>query len=246
MRGVTSPDATVSVNGQLATVEATGEFSVAGPIPLVEGPNLIEVIASDLAGGVRSQVYGIVFTEQQRGILGQVTEIRTPSPGLTVISVDTVDNGTQQVEASENSAIIVPGKETASVNDISVGNFLAVLAAAEDSRLIAEIIMVKPDVPVIHAHIIGSKVGGVGDQIVLMNRGGNSVAADLSSDSVRIDPGQIVTAVVRQDLKTGALSLLDAEPVDIATARLTSALEAAARSGSLQTLSNLANRAKPI
>ncbi len=241
--GVTSPDATVSVNGQLATVEATGKFSINGPILLKEGPNLIEVIASDLAGGVRSQVYGIVFTEQQRGILGQVTEIRTPSPGLTVISVDTVDNGTQQIEASENSAIIVPGKETASVNDISVGNFLAVLAAAEDSRLIAQNIMVKPDMPVVHAHIIGSKVGGVGDQIILMNRDGNSVAADISPDSVRIDPGRIVTAVVRQDLKTGALSLLAAEPVDIATARLTSALEAAARSGSLQNLSNLANRA---
>ena len=241
--GVTSPDATVSVNGQLATVEATGKFSINGPILLKEGPNLIEVIASDLAGGVRSQVYGIVFTEQQRGILGQVTEIRTPSPGLTVISVDTVDNGTQQIEASENSAISVPGKETASVDNISVGDILAVLAAAEDSRLIAQNIMVKPDLPVVHAHIIGSKVGGVGDQIILMNRDGNSVAADLSPDSVRIDPGRIVTAVVRQDLKTGALSLLAAEPVDIATARLTNALEAAARSGSLQNLSNLANRA---
>ena len=59
--GTTSPDATVSVNGQLATVDPSGEFGTAAPLHLLEGPNLIEVIASDLNGDVRAVVLTVIF-----------------------------------------------------------------------------------------------------------------------------------------------------------------------------------------
>jgi hypothetical protein len=57
--GQTSPDATVSVNGQLADVDSSGSFEAL--LALEEGPNLIEVIATDLAGDVRSQVWTVIY-----------------------------------------------------------------------------------------------------------------------------------------------------------------------------------------
>ena len=58
--GRSSPDATVSVNGQIAVVEADGRFSTSD-VGLQEGPNLIEVIASDLAGEERTLVLMVIY-----------------------------------------------------------------------------------------------------------------------------------------------------------------------------------------
>ena len=57
--GRSSPDATVSVNGQLATIDESGNFETL--LPLEEGPNLIEVIASDLAGDIRTNVLTVIY-----------------------------------------------------------------------------------------------------------------------------------------------------------------------------------------
>lgn len=46
--GVTPPDAIVTVNGEVVSVNVFGVFRVV--LLLVEGPNVIEVIASDLLG----------------------------------------------------------------------------------------------------------------------------------------------------------------------------------------------------
>jgi len=59
VRGFTSPDATVSVNGQLATPRTNGYFEVS--LLLKEGPNLIEVIASDLGGNQEYVVITVIY-----------------------------------------------------------------------------------------------------------------------------------------------------------------------------------------
>ena len=59
--GRSSPDATVSVNGQLAVVKPSGDFATARPLTMEEGPNLIEVIASDLTGEVRTLVLTVIY-----------------------------------------------------------------------------------------------------------------------------------------------------------------------------------------
>ena len=59
--GRASPDATVTVNGQLAQIDEFGDFLTPLPVSLVAGPNLIEVIASDLDGEVRSQVITVIL-----------------------------------------------------------------------------------------------------------------------------------------------------------------------------------------
>ena len=180
--------------------------------------------------------------EQQKGLFGRVTGITTPSPGLTVIILNTITEDQLKVEAAENTLVSFPGRETASAADISPGDFLAVLAQVDEDRLQAMSILVKPEVPVLHTHITGALVGAVGDQISIMDRDGNVIAADLLLKSGGIDPAQVVTAVVRQDLKAGSLSILGSESADTKIERLGGALKSAVMAGAGENEENLKSR----
>jgi hypothetical protein len=57
--GMTAPSAIVTVNGVLASVEEDGSFTTT--IVVEEGPNLIEVIATDPNGEERSAVLAVVY-----------------------------------------------------------------------------------------------------------------------------------------------------------------------------------------
>jgi hypothetical protein len=57
--GETTVDAVVTVNGQIAEVDAIGRFQVA--ITLVEGPSTIEVIASDFSGNQAQELRNVIF-----------------------------------------------------------------------------------------------------------------------------------------------------------------------------------------
>ncbi len=57
--GRTSPEAIVSVNGELVEVDGEGNFTIM--VVLEEGPNIIEVIASDLEGNEESRTLVIVY-----------------------------------------------------------------------------------------------------------------------------------------------------------------------------------------
>ena len=57
--GITTPGAVVSINGELAEVDGEGNFTMM--VALEEGPNFIEVIASDLEGNEESRTLVIVY-----------------------------------------------------------------------------------------------------------------------------------------------------------------------------------------
>lgn len=59
--GVTSPDATVSVNSNLALPDADGLFSFDLTITPEENPLLVEVIATSVAGEQLSVVRTVIF-----------------------------------------------------------------------------------------------------------------------------------------------------------------------------------------
>ena len=59
VKGRTSPGAVVSVNGELAEVDDGGNFTTM--VVLEEGPNIIEVIASDLEGNQESSTLAIIY-----------------------------------------------------------------------------------------------------------------------------------------------------------------------------------------
>ncbi len=60
--GVTSPDAVLSINGILVSIDAEGEFEVT--VSLDPGTNLIEVIASDFEGNQESAVFAVISLPQ--------------------------------------------------------------------------------------------------------------------------------------------------------------------------------------
>lgn len=57
--GVTAPGAVVSVNGKLANVNQTGAFQYT--LALVEGPNVIEIVASDANGSEMSSILSVDY-----------------------------------------------------------------------------------------------------------------------------------------------------------------------------------------
>lgn len=134
LEGRASPDATVSVNGQLVGLEATGHFSVS--VPLNEGPNLIEIIASDFAGNVAQKLLTLTSANSGQGLFGAVTSITTVSPGIIRISLDTTSEGVQRVQTTPNTVFEVPGKDPATASNISVDDFLALWVEESDSIFI--------------------------------------------------------------------------------------------------------------
>jgi len=62
VKGQTEPDAVVSVNEAVVDVDAEGKFSTT--VTLEEGPNLIEVLASDCEGNEGSVTLTVIYVKQ--------------------------------------------------------------------------------------------------------------------------------------------------------------------------------------
>ncbi len=56
--GITSPDAVLSVNGVIIPLDDEGNFEV--NLTLTPGPNLLEVVASDLDGNSESKIITVI------------------------------------------------------------------------------------------------------------------------------------------------------------------------------------------
>ena len=204
-------------------------------VPLIAG--LLLVLA--MAGVINSPIQG--QQGDRIGLFGDVTNITTPSPGITVLTLETTTVGAHEVEAAATTIVNIPGLEQASAGDIKVGDFVAVLAI-EGTPSEALNILVKPPVPVTHAHITGSKVGAVGDRVSIMDKDGNVTTAELVLQGDIIVPGEVVTATVHQDLRSGSIFILGAELADVKTKRLADALDAAQAKGADQNVENLRAR----
>ena len=97
----------------------------------------------------------------------------------------------------------------------------------------------RPERPTVHAHFTGSKVGSGEDRIPLLDRHGNLITMDLPEERSVVTSGLVVTAVIRQDLKTDGLSLLGTETADDKIGRLVGALTNSLSSGSSEVQDNL-------
>ncbi len=64
LRGQTTADAIVSINGVIVPVDETGVFEV--PLVLEEGPNQIVVVASDLDGNEVSATFLVVSLQDEQ------------------------------------------------------------------------------------------------------------------------------------------------------------------------------------
>jgi len=62
VKGATTPDAVVTVNGSLVSVNADGTFDA--PVTLQEGPNTVQVTASNVSGAEQDQVLTVTYVPQ--------------------------------------------------------------------------------------------------------------------------------------------------------------------------------------
>ena len=206
----------------------------------------LAVVLALLAAALAAGSSGASAQETQRiGLFGEVTLVESPAAGLTVLTLDTVSGGIRTVEATdEATAVVVPGRDQASLADISVGDFLAVVAESDDGgTLLALSVLVKPATALSYGHVTGSLVDVQDDQVTIMDTTGNLVTGLSPVEGSRpLEPGQIVTALVQQDLETGALSVLGAESAEAKIGRAVGALDAALEAGAQANAKALAVR----
>ena len=65
LHGVTSADATVSVNGVILEVQSDGTFELT--LPLEPGPNIVDIVASDLEGNSINSSLAIISLPENSG-----------------------------------------------------------------------------------------------------------------------------------------------------------------------------------
>jgi hypothetical protein len=150
--GVTSPDAVISLNGQLLTPDTDGRFSTLLPITWPENSRPIEVIATSVSGEQRSAVI-------------------------------TVDQRSHSIR-------------------VNAGR------------------------PVQTLHIMGVVTShGDNEMLSIVDERGNQISAALAANVTAPPPGELVTALLTRDLRTGALRITGLNHAVSSIGRIQAALE---------------------
>ena len=233
--GVASPDATLSVNGRLALPDAEGNFSVDVELSDTHNPMVIEVVATAITGETESQVRPVIFSADpsgsgrpvrsgKSGLFGTVTSA-TPSE-LTVQT----PSGPVSLSIDDSTTVSIHGWKSPSVTNIARGALVAVMADGPH----AESALAVVSRPVRTRHftgvVTGSELAGPNSAGSLTMRDGSgreitaitTVSSFDGTDSA--PPGEVVTAVIEQDLSTGNLTVTDIDRALDGADRLNEAL----------------------
>ena len=180
----------------------------------------------------------------QTGIFGEIMGITGDHPravaGETDITLNT-PNGPVEITANPGTVIRVPGLESPSVEDIPLGSTVAVLAANGQ----AASILVKPDQPVRSRHFTGIVTGVAEDGTVeIQDAEGRKISAPSTGDPSVLKPGNLVTAVLEQDLSTGSLVITGLDRALDNLKRIEAALDLAEKAQAAGKLSALRQRLK--
>ncbi len=130
--GITTPGAVVSVNGELAEVDGEGNFTMM--VVLEEGPNIIEVIASDLEGNEESRTLVIIYVPSAEAS-PQVPETEfsltvTQPTDESIINADKVE----VIGIATAGAVVSVNGELAEVD--AEGNFTMMVVLEEGPNII--------------------------------------------------------------------------------------------------------------
>ncbi len=167
---------------------------------------------------------------EDRGLFGTVTEVSGDHPravaGETDITLDT-RLGPVEFTATVATQVRIPGFESASVEDLSVGDPLAVFLSGGT----AVSILVKTEQLVGTRHFTGVVTSVMDDGFIgLGNRHGEQITAPGLEDLQAIQIGELVTAVIEQDLTSGGLVVTGLDRASASLERIKAALELAQRS----------------
>ena len=125
--GITLPGAIVTVNGELAEVDNQGNFTTL--VSLEEGPNLIEVVASDLEGNQDNYSSAIIFVPSDE-----------PENSFSLIVTQPLENNITSNDEIEvkgqtaSGAVVTVNGELAEVDN--QGNFTTLVFLEEGPNLI--------------------------------------------------------------------------------------------------------------
>ena len=178
----------------------------------------------------------------QTGIFGEVVGITGDHPRAVAGEVDitlNTANGPVEITANPGTAIRVPGLEQPTVDDIPLGSAVAVLAANGQ----AVSILVIPVQPVRSRHFTGIVTGVGEDGVVdIQDAGGRTISSVSAGDPSILKPGDLVTAVLEQDLSTGSLLITGLDRALDNLQRIEVALERAEKARAAGKLSALRQR----
>ena len=169
----------------------------------------------------------VLGQSSQTGIFGEVVNITGDHPRAVVGEFDITLNtakGSVEVTANPGTMIRVLGLEQPSVEDIPLGSSVAVLASNGQ----ADSILVKPVRPVRSRHFTGIVTGAGEEGIVdIEDDRGRMISAPLVTGPSPLRPGYMVTAVLEQDLNSGAILITGLDQALDNLKRLEAALERA-------------------
>ncbi|MBQ09933.1 MAG: hypothetical protein CMJ45_00065 [Planctomyces sp.] len=184
----------------------------------------------------------VLRQSSQIGIFGEVVNVTGDHPRAVAGEIDITLNtakGPVEITANPGTVIRVPGMEQPSVEDIPLGSPVAVLASNGQ----AASILVKPVRPVRSRHFTGIVTGVGEDGIVeIEDDRGRKISAPLADGPSVLKPGYMVTAVLDQDLNSGAILITGLDQALDNLKRLQAALERAEKDPATGKLAALRQR----
>ena len=130
--GITTPGAVVSINGELAEVDEEGSFTMM--VVLEEGPNIIEVIASDLEGNEESHILVVIYVPSSE------TSPQVPETGFFLTVTEPTDESISNADKVEVIGITSPGAVVSVNGELAEldgeGNFTMMVVLKEGPNII--------------------------------------------------------------------------------------------------------------
>lgn len=233
--GVTSPDATISVNGRLALPDHDGNFMVNLDRDTTSNPLIIEVVATSITGETESAILPVIFSDggEALGVFGTVTSVSPAELTLQTTS------GQISLATDSETTVTIHGWRSPSVTNIAKGTFVAAMTDGQHADSVLAVLTR----PAQTRHFTGI-LAGIDDpgSLTLQGNSGRRITAITSeiSDFLGLaSVGEVVTAVLKQDLATGDLTVTAIDRALAGAERLNAALALNQQIDSVQASTNI-------
>ena len=233
--GVTSPDATISVNGRLALPDHDGNFMVNLDRDTTSNPLIIEVVATSIIGETESAILPVIFSDggEALGVFGTVTSVSPAELTLETTS------GQISLATDSETTVTIHGWGSPSVSNIAKGTLVAAMTDGQHADSVLAVLTR----PAQTRHFTGI-LAGIDDSgnLTLQDNSGRQITAITSeiSDSIGLTSvGEVVTAVLKQDLATGDLTVTAIDRALAGAERLNAALALNQQIDSVQASTNI-------
>ena len=233
--GVTSPDATISVNGRRALPDHDGNFMVNLDRDTTSNPSVIEVVATSITGETESAILPVIFSDggEALGVFGTVTSVSPAELTLETTS------GQISLATDSETTVTIHGWGSPSVSNIAKGTLVAAMTDGQHADSVLAVLTR----PAQTRHFTGI-LAGIDDSgnLTLQDNSGRQITAITSeiSDFIGLTSvGEVVTAVLKQDLATGDLTVTAIDRALAGAERLNAALALNQQIDSVQASTNI-------